>query len=386
MKTTIFCFTEQGSGLAERIQKHFSGKDDFAVIRRPGKGDASVLADLEKAFDDGETLVFVGAAGIAVRLIAPFVKDKFTDPPVLCCDEKGTFVIPLLSGHAGGANDLARKLAACLGAVPVITTATDLSGLFAVDVFAKDNRLAIEDRTGAKKLSAALLSGGKIGFFCRWKTEGSLPYGLTPGEEQENNLLIGETPEKEGKDSLRERILSGGRTLLVLKPKRIAAGIGCRRGTPGEMIREALLHVLEEEKLGREDLFALATVSRKAGEPGLRLLSKELGVPLLAYPADELEALSGEFEDSDFVRKTVGTGNVCERAAFLSASKAGENPRIIRKKQVFPGVTCALAAFDPVIRFREEWGGNKGDEEAFGSGNRSRRAGEYDCPGGPLPQ
>ncbi len=356
MKTTIFCFTEQGSGLAERIKEYFSGKDDSAEIRRPGKEESPASDALEHAFGAGDTIIFVGAAGIAVRLIAPFVKDKFSDPPVLCCDEKGTFVIPLLSGHVGGANDLALKLAIFLGAVPVITTATDLNGLFAVDVFAKDNHLTLQDRAGAKKLSAALLSGERIGFFCPWKTEGSLPSLLTPGEEQNYNLLIGEEPEKEGKEGLRERILSRGGTLLILKPKRIAAGIGCRRGTPAEALREALLHILKEEKLGREDLFSLATVNQKAEEPGLLLLSGELGVPLSAYPAKELEALSGEFEDSDFVRKTVGTGNVCERAAFLSASGAGWNPRIIRKKQVFPGITCALAAFDPVIRFREEWG------------------------------
>ena len=116
-----------------------------------------------RQFSEKNAMIFIGAAGIAVRAAAPWIRDKFADPPVIVIDETARFVIPLLSGHVGGANELACELAAFLGAVPVITTATDRNGLFAVDLFAAGNGLVLTDRKMAREISARILEGKTVG-------------------------------------------------------------------------------------------------------------------------------------------------------------------------------------------------------------------------------
>ena len=155
-ETAVYAYTERGRELAARIEE---------LLREAGY--RCIRAEVGETFARCEALVFVGASGIAVRKIAPFVKDKFQDPAVLCLDEYGRFVIPLLSGHVGGANELARLIGRQLGAAVAISTATDLNGRFAVDVFAKKNGLAIMSRENAKRISAALLRGG----ICEEKNE-----------------------------------------------------------------------------------------------------------------------------------------------------------------------------------------------------------------------
>lgn len=127
-------------------------------------------------------MLFVGAAGIAVRAIAPLVKDKLTDPAVLVMDEAGQFVIPILSGHVGGANELARLIAGLCQAVPVITTATDVNRVFAVDVFAAKNSLIIADREAARHVAMDLLEGREVGFLnsCQVECGTTLVDGWTP--------------------------------------------------------------------------------------------------------------------------------------------------------------------------------------------------------------
>ena len=139
---TLF-FTNKGKELADRLACSLDAHDVRLV---PRGSDREGIC--RKAFREGEALVFIGAAGIAVRMIAPFVKDKLTDPPVIVIDEFGENVIPVLSGHIGGANGLALEIAASIGARPVITTATDLNDAFSVDLFAKENGLKIANRDG----------------------------------------------------------------------------------------------------------------------------------------------------------------------------------------------------------------------------------------------
>ena len=158
MRIKILYFTDKGKALAEKIKEGLSGHD--AVIVPKGVPIAFVCGD---AFADKEALVFVGAAGIAVRAIAPYVRDKLTDPPVIVTDENGNFVIPILSGHVGGANSLALEVAEVLEAQPVITTATDVSGAFSVDLFARENDLRIANREGIAKVSSSALEGWSEG-------------------------------------------------------------------------------------------------------------------------------------------------------------------------------------------------------------------------------
>ncbi len=286
-----------------------------------------------EGFRQADALIFVCASGIAVRAIAPHVRDKRTDPAVLVIDEGGTFVIPLLSGHLGGANALARSLAAKLSATPVLTTATDVNGLFAVDVFAKKNDLFIEDMALCKAVSAALLSGEKVGFRSDLPVSGPLPKGLTEGEADLGIYIT----TSDGTPFPRT---------LRLTPRRYAAGLGCRKGK-GEAELEAFLREnLDRCGVGVHELRALSSIDLKRDEPGLLALSEKLGLPFWTYSAEELKAVPGDFTPSAFVKETTGVESVCERAAVLASGGT-----LVIRKVAENGMTFALAKQEEAIRF-----------------------------------
>lgn len=130
-----------------------------------------------------DALIFIGAVGIAVRAIAPHCKSKATDPAVIVLDERGRFSIPILSGHLGGANDLAKKLASICGAVPVITTATDIEGVFAVDEWAKAQNCHVLEPGRIKTVSSTLLAGKVVYYDSQWKITGTQPKNVFPADE-----------------------------------------------------------------------------------------------------------------------------------------------------------------------------------------------------------
>ena len=172
---------------------------------------------------------------------------------MLVVDEMGKYVIPILSGHIGGANELAREAAGILGALPVITTATDLRHAFAVDLFAVQNRLEMEDLEEAKRISAAVLAGERIGFFSDFPTEGEIPEELSPGVWQAHNICI---TQRDG-----ERRPG----LLKLIPRTAVLGMGCRRGISLEAARSGAVAALKSSGLSRLSLCALASVAEKRG-------------------------------------------------------------------------------------------------------------------------
>lgn len=362
----MISFTDRGKITAEKLKEGLLGAghtvkaEAFADIRM------SLRNYTEQHFYEKDAMIFVGAAGIAVRAIAPWVRSKETDPAVLCVDEAGRFVIPLLSGHLGGANDLAMLAAEILGAEPVITTATDLRQAFAVDVFAKKNQLTILNLKTAKGISAAILRGERVGLFSELTILGDMPPELSPEEPQRYNIVIADGTGERGKALLRkaeetwtERLQydtdESGTCLLVLAARRAVLGLGCRRGASNRQVREAAETALREAKVSFLELSGIATIDRKKDEPALLDLAARWRLPLLTYSAEELENVSGTYSNSDFVRQTVGIGNVCERAAVLALTEqfSGELPEeaegfddrsLILRKMAEDGVTAAVAA------------------------------------------
>ena len=268
-----------------------------------------------------DALIFVGACGIAVRAIAPHVRDKFTDPAVVSVDEAGRFVIPLLSGHVGGANELALRVAALTGGQAAISTATDVNGIFAVDGWARERDMVITDRTLAKEISASLLEGKPVGFASDFSHP--CPQGLT---EKPAELGVWVTW-KTGSGPF-------ARTLRLV-PRGLILGIGCRRGTPQAAIEEAVTAALTGYEPAAVE--RVATIDLKKDEPGLLAFCAAHHLPLSVYPAAELAAVEGEFTPSDFVKGVTGVDNVCERAA----ARAGGT--ILVPKQAKNGVTVAVA-------------------------------------------
>ena len=175
----MISFTKAGHAENERLKSLIAGEGlPWAGYRAGTAPGGEALLKVEKIRDwvrDGwgkDAYLFIGAAGIAVRSIAPFVKDKLTDSPVLVMDEDGCFLIPLLSGHLGGGMELGGRIAKCSGARLVVTTATDRKGKFAVDLFARANRIKLTGRVLAKEISARILQGETVGFYSDLRVDG----------------------------------------------------------------------------------------------------------------------------------------------------------------------------------------------------------------------
>lgn len=346
MKIMVIGFTRKGSHMAVSLRQGFL-KLGFesecfvmpAYVLEAGGG-ASPLEEpvglwAARYFKPGNSLVFVGAVGIAVRSIAPLLIGKDRDPAIVAVDEQGRFAISLLSGHLGGANELACRVAAITGGTPVITTATDLNKRFAADLFAGKNQLQIQELQMVKKISAALLNGDEIGFFSDYPVEGRIPEGLKIGEHRKWNIRI--SIKKPGEDGNPE---DGGELCLI--PKNLVLGIGCRRGSSVEAIEQAVFSVLDSQSILPAAARCAASIDLKQSEKGLIGFAEKWGMEFCCFSSEELEQIKGDFTESEFVRQVTGISNVCERAA-LAGCKTPEAGRLLIKKTALGGVTVAAA-------------------------------------------
>jgi cobalt-precorrin 5A hydrolase len=349
MKLSIICFTEAGARLSVKLVKELlkAGQPCEAygrsgLLKSCPDGDLMIPVSAclsewtREQFLQKDGIVFIGAAGIAVRAIAPFLKSKAEDPAVVVMDDMGRFSISLLSGHLGGANELAERLAGMAGGQAVITTATDIHGRFAVDLFAKEQGLVITELKKVKMISSAILKGENVGFHCDFPVSGKLPSGLIPGEACGVNLWI--TVKESGKEEpLKES--------LKLVPRLLVLGIGCRKGVPAKTIEKVLDRFFKEWNLSQEALTACASIDLKKEEEGICRFAASKGVPFYTYPAVVLEETEGEFTSSSFVKQVTGVDNVCERAALACVKQLGGG-KLLVKKQAADGVTAAVAVLD----------------------------------------
>ena len=306
--------------------------------------------------------LFIGAAGIAVRWIVPWVKDKYTDSPVLVMDEKGQYVVPILSGHVGGAAALADEIAGLAGGTAVHTTATDVQGKFAVDVFARKHGLEITDRRAAKAVSAAVLDGEKIALYIE-EAYGDM---LTSEEKTclpEDVILCGTVLDAE---KCRYRVMVTGQRpsekALWLKPMDMAAGIGCRKDISPELLEKGFLDVLKENGISIRQIRKIASIDLKKDEAAILRLAEKYDFPFVTYPADELRTVEEVTAGSEFVEKVTGVDNVCERAARLCARnrETGADGELIWGKCIREGMTAALAAYPAGTERLPDVGGGSG--------------------------
>ena len=343
-RISLIAFTNAGCELALEVRVALEERGFSVDLSGPARFAAdfdiesygSLSTWTAERFATKDALVFVGASGIAVRAIAPFVRDKFSDPAVVSIDEAGRFAVPLLSGHVGGANELARLLADSIGATPVISTATDVEGRFAVDEWAREMGLVIVERMLAKEVSASLIDGRKIGFSSDFPYDGDLPDGLSEDAfgECELGILV----------SL-DTVQSPYERTLHLVPRAVNLGVGCRRGTPAATIARQVEAAFSGRGIGLFALAAIASIDLKEDEQGLEDFAESLKLPLRFFSAEELGAVEGEFTPSDFVEKTVGVDNVCERAAVALGG------RLVVPKTAGEGVTVAASLVEPHLAF-----------------------------------
>jgi len=332
MKIQLVSFTKQGGELCAMLQVELNRQGHYCegyskyVIEGTKLLDCHIKDFTENAFNTCEAIVFIGAAGIAVRAIAPFVRSKATDPAVLVIDEAAKYVIPILSGHIGGANTLAQTIATILSAQAVITTATDCNNRFAVDTWAVNNGCHIANIECVKHISAAILNGESVGLHSDFPVEGDLPEGLIFS----NNTRVGICISLENKEYFEH--------MLQLIPKQYVLGIGCRKNVTYENLLRFVNSVLLDYGISREEVGLIASIDLKAEEAALLALSREWRIPFHTYSAHELSLVPGDFAQSTFVKTTTGVGNVCERAAIKACGG-----RLAVNKTCRAGITIAIA-------------------------------------------
>ncbi len=340
----IFSFTKRGKALAEDISSLFTGS---SLHNPEGLKGGGLKAAVRRAFKpNGPPLIFIGAVGIAVRMIAPLLQGKAKDPPVVVIGDDGRFVISLISGHLGGANLLAEGLAAAIGATPVITTATDIAGLPCIEDVSKAFGILIENPSSIKYINSAILRDEKV-------------VVIDANRERLNEMkkLFG----PEGVFIFKSRLLKKppkdiplvvisprldtnlyGREVLILRPKEIVVGIGCRRGVPASVIKAAVESALTSSGLSPNAIRNLATADVKMDEEGLTLFADEAGLKIDCFSREELNTIEAPSGVTKKALEKFGIRAVAEPAAILSA---GAEKLCIKK--IKSGTVTVAAAMVP---------------------------------------
>lgn len=340
MKIAIISVTKNGTALSRRLSEGLDSRHECTryTFHRYADADAvsfdSLGALTADIFYKTDALVFLCACGTAVRVIAPHIRSKFTDPAVVAADQQGKFAVSLLSGHVGRANALTRLVADILGAVPVITTATDSGGKFSPDTFAAANHLHICEPEIAKEIAAAVLNGDPIGIASDFEMK-NVPDIFSDGAR------LGISISNNADSSPFERTLH-------LLPKNLVLGAGCKKGTDADTFRETILGLLAEHDIPTARVCALNTIDVKSGEAAILRFADEYALPLNFFTADELMRVNGSFDSSDFVMNTVGADNVCERSA------CADGGTLLIRKTNLGGITAAVSQLPVTIDFERD--------------------------------
>jgi cobalt-precorrin 5A hydrolase len=336
-RIAVWAITPNGASLAVRIAAAFPDSGLFGADALGGLPESAVrFGSLKEAVSAHFTRfgghVFVMATGIVVRMVAGLLAHKTEDPAVVVVDDRGRFAVSLLSGHIGGANRLAARVAAAIGAQAVITTATDVNEVPAIDVLAVELGLKIENPPAIKTVNMALLTGAPI--------EVHDPYGVLAGRIPKAAAGSGRALAGTARVWVDDRVAAPPPGALVLRPPTLVAGIGCNRNTDAEEIRGLLLGTLREAGLAAASLKGLASIDLKGDEPGLISLARELGLQLGLFGREELGAVQDTVPTpSAAVQKHIGVKSVCEAAAILAARGGG----LIVPKRSSRNATVAIA-------------------------------------------
>lgn len=339
----VWVLTPNGLDLAHRLsrcrpglQLHCPRRLADACERMTSRIFDRLIDAVAEHFHRFDGHVFIMATGIVVRAIAPLLRHKSVDPAVVVVDDAGRFAISLLAGHIGGANRLAKAVAARLEAVAVITTATDSHGRPAVDALAIEVGLKIENPAAIKGINMALLAGDPVGLYDPGAWVADALEGAVCLIPRESRAWPEAKPQGIYVHDRRTSLPPG---VLVLRPPSLVAGIGCNRNTPAEEIASLLRDVLAAYGLSRLSLETIASVDLKQDEGGLLSLSQTLEVPLVFYSRDTLNQVRHVPHPSPMAAKHIGVQSVCEAAALLSAG----NGTLIVPKQKSANVTVAIA-------------------------------------------
>lgn len=335
MKWAVITLSKKSLELALVIKREIHEIDIYTMPKYIKHGVKPIEGGLRKfnkfLFENYDTLVYIMAAGIVVRDISPYLKHKSLDPAVLVLDNNGQYVISLLSGHLGGANEKAKYLADAIGAVPVITTASDTNNKIAVDMIAKKYNLVITNFQKAKEITSLIVNDYKVGVISDINFQEKLPSNMAVIDSQNENV--------EGiiYISNKERVILE-KNFVQLIPQNIIIGIGCRKGTRSDNITGFIDENLEKLNISKRAVNKIVSIDVKKSEEGIIRTAEKYRVEFKTYNYKEIKEVEDLFQCSEFVKNTVGVGAVCEPTGYLASNKG----KCLLPKTAKDGMTLSI--------------------------------------------
>lgn len=334
MKIAIITVSNKGQELAAELKEKL---DSDSTIIRCDLYHKNVKKHFPVLFEEYDAIIAVMASGILIRSIAPLVESKATDPAVINIDDNGNFAISTLSGHLGGANKLAKKVAELIGATPVITTSTDVNSKLGIDVMAKDLYLSIDNPKEILHFNKAILEGREIKLTVNPNRNFDYLFTYLNNNTLEINVSIYYSSKME-KDEIHVQL---DEHEMTLKERKIVVGLGCRRGKECEAIYDGVVKSLADLKIPVSRVNMLASAEIKKDEAGMLELSSRLNIPISFVELDKLKLFhSRDVKKSEFVMSKFGIWGVCEPSALIMA---GYDSKLIYKKTSYDGVTVSVA-------------------------------------------
>ena len=346
MKVAVLAITKNGVDIGSRLAGEFPDMEVYAPkkllseapgIRWYGEPTSTKIADL---FGSYEGLICLFSLGAVVRLIAPYIRDKKTDPAVLVIDDKLNYVISVLSGHIGGANQLAREIAERMGSTPVITTAADVNRTIAVDLVGRDLGWVVDGDSTVTAVSAHMVNGERIGVY-----QDAGDRNWWAGRLPDNVTLYQDMRTMEGSGCRAFLIITDGpvpdgirASSVVYRPPSLVAGVGLHQDTTAETIKSGLSACLDRHGLSIKSVAKLASLKKPRDVQGLIEAGRDLGVPIQYVDRTELAGVEAP-NPSDVVKKFEGTPSVSEAAAMLVSGGA----LAVEKQKFPPDLTVAVA-------------------------------------------
>jgi len=344
-KTSVFAITKNGVKIGQNLKKLFPKWDIYAPSKLENEDNEinwysePTSEKIIELFKNSNALICLFSLGAVIRLIAPYLKDKKTDPAVIVIDDKTNFVISVLSGHIGGANELTQEIAEKLGSIPVITTAADVNKTIAVDLVGREFNWKIDDDSTVTKISAHMVNEEPIGVF---QDVGNKNWY----KELPKNVLIYENLEDLKKSRSKACLIISDKIIdeelskesVIYRPPSLVIGIGLHWDTTKETIKEGIEHCLEKFNLSSKSIAKLVSIKKPQDVQGLIDLGKEMGIPVEYVNREDLAKVSAP-NPSETVREFEGTASVSEAAAI----KVSGGELIVEKQKFPPNLTIAIA-------------------------------------------
>lgn len=323
---SIISFTSSGFKIGKKIENNFANCKHYFHKEL----DIKISSLMKNIYEESQAIIFISATGIAVRMISPYIKNKKVDPAVVVIDDQGKFIIPLLSGHLGGSNELSKKISEIFPkSTLVMTTASDSRGFTSPDLFAKDMGFCFYNEEKLTEFTSAMVEGEEIYLYSEVEINWDYSnftriYSLENIKDYQKLIYIS------------SKKISGKYNYLQIIPKNLHLGIGCRRGVSSKLMRDFIEEVFKDNNLLPEAIESISSIDLKSDEQGILELAKNYKAKTIFYSQEDLKKVEDMFEISEFVRKTVGTSSVAEGSCYLTSRN------IIVDKKIGPSMTLAI--------------------------------------------